>query len=269
MYRSVAYNPTNPAVSDVLLASNTPTLALTPSTAVPATYGQPITLTATLYLKSITGSLLPPSSAGLNSSPLAPTGTVTFKLYGNSGDTGTPLFTDTETLSGGTATSKGYAATATGTGYWVATYNGDVNFNPSPNSPLVVNIGKATPAITWATPTAVASGTALSSTQLDAASPVAGSFNYSPASGKVLTAGSQMLTVTFTPQDAKDYTTATDSVMLTVKPPVAATIVVSTVAVEWAAKPHCSKPPRTVCVAPGRAHDRPALVQHRSPARSL
>ena len=35
-----------------------------------------------------------------------PTGTVTFNLYANSTATGTPLFTDTETLSGGTATSN-------------------------------------------------------------------------------------------------------------------------------------------------------------------
>ena len=56
-----------------------------------------------------------------------PTGTVTFNLYSNSTGSGTPLFTDTETLSGGTATSTGYIATATGTDYWVATYNGDSN----------------------------------------------------------------------------------------------------------------------------------------------
>ena len=54
-----------------------------------------------------------------------PTGTITFKLYNNDSTTGTPLFTDTETLSGGTATSKGYTTTATGTDYWVASYSGD------------------------------------------------------------------------------------------------------------------------------------------------
>src|SRR5579864_5308292 len=59
-----------------------------------------------------------------------PTGTVTFNLYSNPNGTGTPLFTDTETLSGGIATSKGYTATATGTDYWVATYNGDSNNGP-------------------------------------------------------------------------------------------------------------------------------------------
>ena len=55
----------------------------------------------------------------------SPTGTVTFNLYNNSTATGTPLFTDTETLSGGMATSASYPTTATGTDYWVATYNGD------------------------------------------------------------------------------------------------------------------------------------------------
>jgi hypothetical protein len=53
---------------------------------------------------------------------------VTFELYDNSDATGTPLFTDpNEPLAGGAATSKGYTATATGTDYWVATYNGDSN----------------------------------------------------------------------------------------------------------------------------------------------
>ena len=79
----------------------------------------------------------------------SPTGTVTFNLYNNSGGTGTPLFTDTETLSGGTATSKGYTATATGTDYWVATYNGDSNNSSvtSGTSLEPVSITPATPAI--------------------------------------------------------------------------------------------------------------------------
>ena len=78
-----------------------------------------------------------------------PTGTVTFKLYGNSTGSGTPLFTDTEALSGGTATSKGYTATAAGTDYWVATYNGDIN-NSSVTAPTAsepVCVTKASPAI--------------------------------------------------------------------------------------------------------------------------
>jgi hypothetical protein len=57
----------------------------------------------------------------------SPTGTVTFNLYNNDTATGPALFTDTETLSGGTATSAGFPTTAAGTDYWVATYNGDSN----------------------------------------------------------------------------------------------------------------------------------------------
>jgi uncharacterized repeat protein (TIGR01451 family) len=58
-----------------------------------------------------------------------PTGTVTFTLFNNPNGTGTPLFTDTEPLAGGAATSAGYTTTAAGTDYWVATYNGNANNN--------------------------------------------------------------------------------------------------------------------------------------------
>ena len=71
-----------------------------------------------------------------------PTGTVTFSLYNNVNGTGTPLYTDTEALSGGVATSKGYIASATATDYWVATYNGDSNNNavtsPAANEPVSI-----------------------------------------------------------------------------------------------------------------------------------
>ena len=64
----------------------------------------------------------------------SPSGTVTFDLFSNAAGTGTALFSDTETLSAGSATSAGYTTTATGTDYWVATYNGDSN-NLSATSP--------------------------------------------------------------------------------------------------------------------------------------
>lgn len=57
-----------------------------------------------------------------------PTGTVTFNLYNNATGTGPAVFTDpNEPLVNGVATSAGYPATATGTYYWVDTYNGDAN----------------------------------------------------------------------------------------------------------------------------------------------
>jgi Bacterial Ig-like domain (group 3)/FG-GAP-like repeat/Abnormal spindle-like microcephaly-assoc'd, ASPM-SPD-2-Hydin len=86
--------------------------------------------------------------------------------------------------------------------------------NATGNVTLTVN--KATPTITWATPAAITYGTALSATQLDATSATAGSFVYSPASGTVLAAGSQTLSVTFTPTDTTDYNNATGNVTLTV-----------------------------------------------------
>src|SRR5207245_8555770 len=70
-------------------------------------------------------------------------------------------------------------------------------------------VDKATPVITWSNPANVPLGTTLSSTQLNATAPVAGSFAYTPAAGTVLnTAGSQPLSVLFTPTDTANYTTA-------------------------------------------------------------
>jgi hypothetical protein len=79
---------------------------------------------------------------------------------------------------------------------------------------LVVTQG--TPVITWATPSAITYGTALSATQLDATANVAGSFVYSPTSGTVLTVGTQTLSVTFTPTDSTDYTPVSAHVSLVV-----------------------------------------------------
>jgi hypothetical protein len=79
-----------------------------------------------------------------------PTGTVTFTLFNNPTGTGTPLFTDTEPLVGGAANSAGYTATAVGTDYWVATYNGNASNPPVTSTPLSgepVTVTPATPSI--------------------------------------------------------------------------------------------------------------------------
>jgi sugar lactone lactonase YvrE len=81
---------------------------------------------------------------------------------------------------------------------------------------VTLMVSAATPAITWTTPAAITYGTALSATQLDATSTVAGSFAYTPAIGTLLSAGTQTLKTTFTPTDAVDFTTATDTVRVTV-----------------------------------------------------
>jgi hypothetical protein len=79
---------------------------------------------------------------------------------------------------------------------------------------LVVN--HAAPVISWATPAPITYGTALSVSQLNAASNVAGIFIYNPVAGTVLNAGTQILSATFTPTDSTDYSTAVATVTLTV-----------------------------------------------------
>ncbi|HUD14317.1 MAG TPA: choice-of-anchor D domain-containing protein [Terracidiphilus sp.] len=92
----------------------------------------------------------------------------------------------------------------------------DTTDNNTATATVALTVNKALPTITWATPGAITSGTALTSTQLDATASVPGSFAYSPAAGSVLAAGAQTLTVIFTPTDAVDYSTASVSVTLTV-----------------------------------------------------
>ncbi len=80
---------------------------------------------------------------------------------------------------------------------------------------IVVN--KAAPKISWAAPAAVAAGTTLSATQLNATADVPGTFTYLPAAGTVLsTLGPTSLSLTFTPTDNLDYTTATSHASVTV-----------------------------------------------------
>jgi len=88
--------------------------------------------------------------------------------------------------------------------------------NSSPASSVSYTVGKATPVVTWATPTAITYGTALSDVQLNATANVAGTFSYSPHAGTVLSAGNRTLSVTFTPTDSADYTKASATVHLTV-----------------------------------------------------
>ena len=76
---------------------------------------------------------------------------------------------------------------------------------------------RTTPVITWPAPASIVYGTALSGAQLNAATTVAGSWAYSPATGTVLAAGmSQTLSVTFTPTDTAAYNSAAATVAISV-----------------------------------------------------
>jgi hypothetical protein len=91
-----------------------------------------------------------------------------------------------------------------------------VNFT-SVTKQVMLNVSKATPAITWSTPADLVYGTPLSSVQLNATSLVAGTFFYTPAIGVTLNAGNgQQLLVTFAPTDAANYVSTTASVSINV-----------------------------------------------------
>jgi uncharacterized repeat protein (TIGR01451 family)/fimbrial isopeptide formation D2 family protein len=69
------------------------------------------------------------SDAAMVSGGYSPTGTVTFKLYGPADPScsAAAIFTDTQPLSGGQATSAAYTTSQAGTYHWVASYSGDGN----------------------------------------------------------------------------------------------------------------------------------------------
>jgi hypothetical protein len=95
----------------------------------------------------------------------------------------------------------------------------DTQTYSSATATVSLTVNQATPVITWPTPAAVAAGSALSATQLDATANVPGSFAYTPAAGTVLTAGTQTLTAVFSPTDATDYSSATAQASLVVNGP--------------------------------------------------
>jgi hypothetical protein len=102
------------------------------------------------------------------------------------------------------------------TGQITATVS-SVTFSSNPTASDNV-IYQRVPTITWATPAPIVYGTALSAGQLDATSPLPGSFTYSPAAGTILNVGQQTLNVTFTPNDTMNYSNGTASVVLNVLP---------------------------------------------------
>jgi hypothetical protein len=80
-----------------------------------------------------------------------------------------------------------------------------------------LTITQATTVLTWATPFAITYGTPLSAMQLDATSGgVVGTFIYTPASGTILPAGTQILSVAFAPSDSVDYSSANTTTSLTI-----------------------------------------------------
>jgi predicted outer membrane repeat protein len=243
------YTAATQVTASIVVNQASQSIAFTPSS--PVTYGvSPIALTATggATGNAVSFSLVSgPGSIGGSTLTVTAAGTIVVAANqtGNSNYTAatqvtasivvdkamatvtlgslTPTYTGSVLVATATTTPTGLtvnftyngsstAPTAAGS-YTVVGMIGDSNYQGSSTGTLV--IGKATPAIAWATPAAIAYGTALSATQLNANSTIAGTFVYTPASG-TLTAGSQTLSVILTPTDTTDYTTATATVTLTV-----------------------------------------------------
>ena len=192
-------------------------------------YSSSVSSTAGLTAQPATPTVLvTPSSSSITTAQAL---TVTVAVGDGSGNptpTGSVTLTSGSYVSSATALSSGSAtiniaagSLALGAHTLTVSYTPDSNSSSTYNSAtgsssVTVTVNRTTPAVSWATPAAIAYGTALSATQLNASSTVAGAFAYSPALGTVLGAGQQTLTATFTPTDATDYTTAATSVTLTV-----------------------------------------------------
>ncbi len=153
-----------------------------------------------------------------------PTGLVyspgaTVNLNATGGASGNPVTFSVFALSGGGATVNGNVLSNISAGTIQITANQAGSNTYATAAPVIryLTVGKATPTLTWATPAAIAYGTLLSATQLNASSgDIAGEFSYSPGVDYPLTTGTHTLTVSFTPTDQVDYVTANRSVLITV-----------------------------------------------------
>ena len=97
-----------------------------------------------------------------------------------------------------------------------ATQNGNTEYDAAPSVSKTLIVDKLDSPISWTNPANIVYGTALSSTQLNASTTIAGTFAYTPSIGTQLNVGSQTLSVTFTPTDVVNYNTATKTVTLNV-----------------------------------------------------
>jgi uncharacterized protein (TIGR03437 family) len=182
-----------PLPQKVLVKTTTTLTSLSPN---PSTFGQSVTLTATVSPTGATGTVTFYDGATV---PQATLGTGTLSLVG----------TPTLTLS----------TLAVGTHLLTACYGGDANDGPTCSAVLTLTIQRATPTISWPSPGGITAGVPLGPSQLDATANVPGTFVYSPPAGTVLSAGiGQTLSVAFTPSDIVHYTSASASTTINVSP---------------------------------------------------
>jgi hypothetical protein len=130
-----------------------------------------VTLSTTAIASTTVGNNI--SDTAVVTAPLgapAPSGSVTFTLFGpnNPTCTGNPIFTSTDDLTGGIATSDSHTTVTAGTYNWVAVYSDDPNY-ASVTSPCGAEgetsvVGQAAPSITTTASPSVAIGGSVSDT---------------------------------------------------------------------------------------------------------
>jgi|GEM_PF-1149467 len=193
-------------------------------------YNAAASTTALLHIGSIT-----PTIAWAQPAQIIYATTLSGILNASASSNSTPVagsFTYTATLGGGSA-----AAVTTATALGVGNYLLTATFNPtdtttyaSASATVSLTVGKATPILSWSTPTAIVYGaqlgSALDPTATFNSSAVAGSFTYTATPGggsaaavsaaTVLDAGNYLLTATFNPTDTTTYASASATVSLTV-----------------------------------------------------
>lgn len=252
---SVTFTPTDTADYSAVtvtasLTVNKATPTVTWATPAPITYGTPLSATQLDATASVPGTFSYTQSVGtiLNAGvyyvgvSFTPTDGTDYNTNGDSINLTVNQATPTVTWPTPAAINYGTALTstqlnatastagtflyspATGTVPHAGSNTLTVTFYPSNTtnyaSPVTqtvsLTVNQVTPTVTWAAPSAITYGTALSTTQLNATASVPGTFAYTPAAGTVPKAGSATLTVTFTPTDSTDYATVTQTVPLTV-----------------------------------------------------
>jgi hypothetical protein len=226
--KSKVYGASNPALTGQyigLVNGDTNSAIAAPSISTTATANSPV---GTYPITQSGGSAanytltLENGTLTVTKAPLTVTAENQTRVYGAANSTVTLSyagFVNNETAS---AISPPIASTPATTGSGVGTYPITLAGGSAANYTLTLvngtlTVTKATPTLSWAAPSAITYGTALSATQLNAsAGSVTGGFAYSPAAGTVPGAGTQTLNMTFTPTDAVNYSTATRSQTLTV-----------------------------------------------------
>ncbi len=124
------------------------------------------------------------------------------------------------TISGTTVSMINGTGSCTVKATWAANYE-----YAAATATLVTHAEKVPSTVNWSNPAAITYGTPLDGTQLNATATdpnnnvIPGAFVYTPAAGKILTAGTQTLKVKFTPTATTDYTTvAMTDVTIVVNP---------------------------------------------------